>query len=315
VTRARAAAVASDPEVEALAAASLADSESALDAVIAGFFAAGALHSGVLLSPISVLLGGVGEGAFSFDGRPLQPGRGTRRPRGFADPNAIPEAARVAVPTSLSTVLFAHAYGRGRSLRALTAPASALAKRKGAAGRAALLERIGEVGASALLEPIYRRPLLRVGSPSEGGLVTPRDLEPAELVAEPLRERAIDESSFLVSPDYEGEPGRAAAILAIDAQGVFAGLAYRTLERGIRVDELELLAPGTAMPVLRGVPRVSPGTRLGAGFAFGLRLDQRTRATELVFQPNRIGFGELGPEEPRFSLLRDPETRLVATRR
>ena len=314
MTRARAAAIANDPEVEALAAASLVSSGSSLDAVIAGFFAAGALHSGVLMSPVMVLLAGVGEGAFAFDGRPLQPGRGTRRPRGFADPEKIPDAARVAVPTSLATVLFAHAYGRGRSLRALIEPAAALAKKKGAEKRAALLQRIAEVWAAALAEPIYRRPLLRVGSPSEGGLLTPSDLEPAELAAEPLQERTFGDDRWLVPPSVQAEPSRSSAIVAVDAQGVFAGLAYQTLERGVRLDELELLAPLTATPVLRGVPRVLPGARIGSGFAFGLALDQRTRPIELLFQASRSQLDDPS-DGPRISIVRDPDTRLVSSRR
>lgn len=312
--RARAAALASDPEAESAANAVLAAGGGALDAALAGFFVAGAAVPEVLLCPLEVWLAGIGEGARAFDGRPRQPGRGTRRPRGFADVEKIPEASRVGVPASLATLLFAHAYGTGRGLRGLFTPAIQLARRRGALARAALLDRLAAVGAAALLEPAYRRPLLRVGSPSEGGLVTPRDLEPDELVAEALSARRLGDDEWLLGPERQGEGRRAAGVLAVDAHGAFAAVAYRPIERGVPVEELELVAPALASPVLRGVPRVAPGTRLGPGFALALRLDPRQRPHELVFEPNRSVFGADGPDAERLSLTRDPDTRLVAAR-
>jgi gamma-glutamyltranspeptidase/glutathione hydrolase len=308
-------ALSSDAGAEGAADACLAAGGGALEAVIAGFFAAAAVHPGVLLSPVSVLLGGVGEGGHFFDGRPRQPGLGAKRPRGFEDPNAVPAAARVAVPASLTSVLFAHAYARSKSLRSLVEPAAALARRSGAVRRAALLERIAEVGAAALAEPAYRRPLLRLGSASEGGLMTPRDLEPPELRAEPLAERMLAGESFRVVPGNAGSSARAAAVLACDALGVFAALAYRPLEPGIALEELEVLAPDCAVPVLRGVPRVTPGSALGAGFALGLRLDERTRPVELVFDASSGELGEARADAPRLLVRRDPDQRVVTTAR
>jgi len=316
VSRVRAAALASDAQAESVAQACLAGGGGALDAAISGFFGAAGVHPGVLLSPVAVLVAGVGEGGRLFDGRPLQPGRGTRRPRGFADAAAVPDAARVPIPTSLATVSFAHAYAHGRSWRSLVEPAIGLAARNGAPARARFLERIAEVGAGALAEPAYRRPLLRLGSVSDGGLVTPSDLEPPELSAEPLAEQKLGGADWLVAPGKDGaEPQSASAILAVDAQGVFAAVAYRRVELGRVVDELELLVPLLAVPVLRGVPRVSPGTRLGAGFALGLCMDERARPIELAFEPWRSSLGEVTSGSARMAVRRDPETRLASTRR
>jgi hypothetical protein len=316
VTRVRAAALASDAQAESVAQASLAAGGGALDAAISGFFGAAAVHPGVLLSPIAVLVGGVGEGGRLFDGRSLQPGRGTRRPRGFADANAIPDAARVPIPTSIATLSYAHAYAHGRSWRSLVEPAIGLAERNGAPQRARFLERIAEVGAGALADSNYRRPLLRLGSAAEGGLVTPSDLEPPELAAEPLAERKLDGADWLVAPGSGGnETQSASAVLSVDAQGVFAAVAYRRVELGRVVDELELLVPLSAVPVVRGVPRVAPGTRLGSGFALGLCIDERARPIELSFEPWRSSLGEITSGSARLSVRRDPETRLVSTRR
>jgi hypothetical protein len=104
-------------------------------------------------------------------------------------------------------------------------------------------------------------------------------------------------------------------VLAVDPQGVFAAVAYRPLDDGVNIDELELVAPLLAVPVLRGVTRVAPGQRLGSGFALGVRLDERTRPLELAFEPTRVSLGEATLESPRLALRRDPETRLVTPKR
>jgi hypothetical protein len=104
-------------------------------------------------------------------------------------------------------------------------------------------------------------------------------------------------------------------VLAVDTQGVFAAVAYRPLLEGVTIDELELVAPALAVPVLRGVPRVVPGQRLGSGFALGVRLDERTRPLELAFEPTRTSLGAVTPDVSRLGLRRDAETRLVLASR
>ena len=61
------AAVASSPEIEATAEEVLRKGN-ALDAVVAGVFAAAALAPGVLLGPVQILLGGAGAGFLAIDG-------------------------------------------------------------------------------------------------------------------------------------------------------------------------------------------------------------------------------------------------------
>jgi len=314
VSRARALALGTDEVAQAAAAARLADGGGALDAVLAGYFAVGGASGGVLLAPLAILVGGVGQGTRAFDGRPRQPGRGARRPRGFLAEDVVPEAARLAIPGSLPAALVAHAYGTS-SLRSVVQPGIAAAARAGAKERQALLQRIGEVGAAALLEPAYRRGLLRRGGAPEGGLVSPGDFDTAmEGLDHPGTVREIDGARFLV-PAWEPGPGSgsvvpASAVVAIDAHGVCAALAYGTLEDGVWIAELDLLAPKSAIPVMRGVPRTAPGLPLGRPFALGIRLDEQERPVEILAEPGASALGEQ-PVLPRIALRRDPATRLV----
>src|SRR5438270_11397807 len=91
------AAVASSPEVEA-AAEELLRKGNAVDAAVAGVFAACAMAPGVLLGPVQILIGGGGVGLRALDGRVRQPGIGAPRPRGFRDGEEVPDAARVGWP-------------------------------------------------------------------------------------------------------------------------------------------------------------------------------------------------------------------------
>lgn len=314
MSRARALSLATDEVAQGAAAARLADGGGALDAVLAGYFAVGGASGGVLLGPMAVLIGGVGQGTRAFDGHPRQPGRGARRPRGFLSEDAVPEAARVAIPGSLPAALVAHAYATG-SLRSVVQPGISAASRAGAEGRQALLQRIGEVGAAALLEPLYRRGLLRRGGAPEGGVVSPGDFEtPLDGLDRPGTIREIEGARFLVPPweagPGSGPPGQAGAIVAIDAHGVCAALAYGLVDDGVWIEELDLLAPKSAVPVMRGVPRVTPGVALGTPFALGIRLDEQDRPVEVIAEPGAPALGAQ-PTHPRLALRRDPTTRLV----
>ena len=71
--RLRALAISNDPIAEEAALAQLSQGGSAVGAVLAGFFAAAGGYSGVLLSPLTVLVAGIGTGGRAFDGRLRQP--------------------------------------------------------------------------------------------------------------------------------------------------------------------------------------------------------------------------------------------------
>jgi gamma-glutamyltranspeptidase/glutathione hydrolase len=73
--RLRALARSNDPVCEAAAGVELAKGGTAIDAVLAGYFAAAGAYPGVLLGPVTLLLGGTGSGDRAFDGRVGQPGK------------------------------------------------------------------------------------------------------------------------------------------------------------------------------------------------------------------------------------------------
>lgn len=319
--RARAAAVASDSVADAAASEILAAGGGALDAVLAGFFAAGGHQPGVLLGPVSILVAGIGQGARAFDGRVRQPGLGTKRPRGFVAGEPVPEAARVGAPAALASALIAHAYSGGSSLRSLVRSGIIAAERANAPERARLLERVAQVGASALSEAAYRRGLLRVASASEGGLLTVRDLEPPEGVDVPAAEQLSGSGGWILAPwAAENLPrpdllGQGAAVAAVDVHGMLAAALYRIPGEGIWIEELQLLAPLLATPVHRGVPRVTPGTCLGAPAPAAIRWEEGHGPLELAVEPESARLDVSAPANGRWTLRRNPATRWVESQK
>ena len=67
--RLRSLARSNDPLCEAAAGDELAKGGSAVDAVLSGYFAAAGAYPGVLLGPVTLLIGGTGSGDRAFDGR------------------------------------------------------------------------------------------------------------------------------------------------------------------------------------------------------------------------------------------------------
>lgn len=166
------AAVASAPEVEHVAEEVLGRGN-AVDAVVAGVFAACALSPGVLLGPVQILVGGAGAGFLALDGRVRQPGIGAPRPRGFMSAEEIPDAARVGVPWLPATMSVAIATMGMATFNQVLSPAVALAK---GTPRAEVLKRIASRGPRALEEgPLGGELLAAAGRPS-GGLLTTDDL-------------------------------------------------------------------------------------------------------------------------------------------
>lgn len=293
--RVRADALASDPGVEPVVREVLLRSSSAVSAVVAGFFYAAGAHDDVLLSPTVLLVAGVGSGARAFDGRLRQPGVGAKRPRGFLETDTVPLAARVALPTTVPALSLALAYQGKGSLTGLVRPGVNAAEAAGKPSRAAVLERIGAVGAQALGESAFAQPFLHVASPSEGGLLTQADFSagPEDLSVSALPQP--HESGMTLVPPFDAPIsldaafGTGEAIVAIDALGVFAALSYRRLGDGLRVDALELVAPVAAAPVLRGHPRVRPGSRLLSPAPLGVRATEAGTPTEVLAAPRAPG--------------------------
>ncbi|MEA2751320.1 MAG: gamma-glutamyltranspeptidase / glutathione hydrolase [Myxococcales bacterium] len=166
------AAVASSPEVEA-AAEELLRKGNAVDAAVAGVFAACALSPGVLLGPVQILIGGGGVGLRALDGRIRQPGIGAPRPRGFQSDEEVPDAAKVGVPWLPATLSVAVATAGTATFAQVLAPALALAK---GSPRHDVLAKIASRGPRAVEErPLGAELLALCGRPA-GGLLTSDDL-------------------------------------------------------------------------------------------------------------------------------------------
>jgi hypothetical protein len=148
-------------------------------------------------------------------------------------------------------------------------------------------------------------------------LVTPSDLEPPPDVDVTASELVIEDDRWLTAPWASSKSagslvGRGAGICAADAHGVLAALSYRTVDSGAWLEELGLLAHLSAVPVLRGVPRLAPGTRLDAPFPAALRVDSTARPIEIVIEPESSELNPMQTRAPRFGMRRDPSSRLVS---
>jgi gamma-glutamyltranspeptidase/glutathione hydrolase len=290
---ARSLAIADDPVASEAAEDVLLSGGSALGAVTAGFFAAAGAHSGVLLSPVSLLAAGGGIGARAFDGRCRQPGVGTKRPRGFKESESIPQAARVAVPAALTAVIVALAYDEQARVGRVVRTAIRRARDSGAEGRAEVFERVRAVGAGAVSEGFFTRALLHVAGEAAGGLITASDLRSVTDVDVAASTHDEVGARWVVTPWAFAEGtetvaetlGTGHAIVAVDVRGLFAVLSYRRVMNGVSIDELELEAPPIAVPVLRGVTRVGPGQPLPAPAPIAIRIGPDGAPIEALAAP------------------------------
>jgi hypothetical protein len=320
--KARAAAISNDPVAEEAAQDYLLAAGSATGAVLAGFFASAGAYSGVLLGPVSILVAGTGAGARAFDGRMRQPGLGTKRPRGFKPEESVPEAARVAVPTSFVAALVAAAYDGSQKVSSILKSGVSRAQRAGAESRASVLKLIRSVGAGAISDTSFVRPMLRSAGLSQGGLLTPADFGAVPDLDREAATRKLAGSS-LIEPPWAGDPGEVDlgeigigfAVIAVDVRGTFAALSYRRSTDGFLLEDLELEAPLGAVPVLRGVTRIAPGARLPAPAPIAVR-SADGELDQVIAAPAATVLAKADISQPPLSLRRDPSTLEVeATRR
>jgi hypothetical protein len=298
--RLRALSRSNDSVCDVAAAGELARGGSAIDAALAGYFAAAGAYPGVLLGAVTLLLGGVGSGDRAFDGRVRQPGRNAKRPRGSLEGQTPPEAARVGVPCSVPALAVALGYGAQSTLARLVQPGVALARECGAERRARVLERVGEVGVLALSESELSLALVRAFGAPSGGALTPADFAaPAAGLDVAARRVERDGAQLLTAPWAESAAGsllRGVAVCAVDVNGLFAAAVLEAEPVGVLVEELELVAPLLATPTLRGVPRVAPGTPLPSAAPIAIELDSSGAPAAVwcapaIAQPAARGFG------------------------
>jgi len=263
------AAVASSPEVEA-AAEELFRRGNAVDAAVAGVFAACALALGVLLGPVQILIGGGGVGLRALDGRVRQPGIGAPRPRGFQGDEEVPDAAKVGVPWLPATLSVAVATAGTATFAQVLAPALALAK---GSPRHEVLAKIAARGPRAVEErPLGAELLALCGRPA-GGLLTSDDLSSQRPEVLAASRRSVDGAARVTvalpwANDDGGMPAppagqvvvaTARAVACVDRFGAFAIACWDEGIDGLTIADLGLRAPFFAEPVMRGATRVRPG--------------------------------------------------------
>ncbi len=315
----RAAAIANDRIAEEAARDFLAQGGSAVGAALCGFFTSAGGFAGVLLGPVSVLVAGVGAGVRVFDGRLRQPGVGRKRPRGVRAEESVPDAARVGIPVGVAAALVAHAYDGSQKLGSVLKPGIRQATRSGADSRAALLGRIRAVGAAALTEGEFVRAMLRVAGPSQGGMLTPADFSAVpdidqDAAARMLGDTEVREPGWAMDerePVAGSDLGIGYAVCAVDVRGVFAAICYRRVTDGFPLEELELEAPLGAVPVERGVPRVSPGERLPTPAPIAVVCDAAGAPVEVIAAPAARRLEPEHLDTPPLRLRRAADERVV----
>ena len=317
----------------------LLDEGSAVGAVLAGFFADAGMRAGVLLGPLIVIIAGVGTGVRVFDGRLRQPGLGTKRTRGFTDRAAIPLAARVAAPHAIAAAVVAHAYDRSGSFAEVVKRGVRVARDTGAEARAQVLLGVQSQGARFLSSPQASRSLMHVAGVSEEGLLTQADLTAVadlDTMARPhpalpgwsevpwavADERSLNTESsaasgslgsneaVLLRQNAYDAAGATMILCAVDARGVFAGAVYQCAQDGVVFEELGLVAPMSAVPVLRGVPRLAPGSCLPAPVALAIQTDRGVPMC-IVGDSTANYITPAIVNAPEFRIQRPTESRLV----
>ena len=265
---------ASDEVAQEFAERAALDGASALQCALSGYFAAAGAHPGVLLGPLTVLLFGFGARRV-FDGRVRQPGLGAKRPRGFTTGQEVAEAARVGVMCSPIAAFVALSYDTQSSRSQVTKAGESLAKKAGAPRRAQLLAALSRLGASAFTTELIR-PVLREAGLAEGGLVTAQDFARVPAVDQPCSISQAPSGTRLGVP-WLGPSDPQQSVCTLDARGNAVCLCYERSEDGLPIADWDLLAPPRAVPVMRGVPRVTPGEPLPAPARLAIELDDSGR--------------------------------------
>lgn len=274
----------SDRRVTQIAETLLQKGASATDVCVASFLAASAFDPGMLLGPVFMLVAGTGIGVHGYDGAVVQPGRGAPRPRGFREQDAIPAGAYVGAPSGLHTLVAAHAQHGRLTLSELAAPAVRAANAAGAQQRAASLRKVSEMGALMLRSPTVLSALLEAAGRVNGGNLTEEDI--AELKAGSHQPNATDR---FVVPSFDNVvspvvPLRPFVACVCDIHNGFGVLHAASDMAGIEIPELELVAPRLAVPVRRGVSRITPGQLLRIPAPVGILRDNEVPWAAVGFE-------------------------------
>jgi hypothetical protein len=119
----------------------------------------------------------------------------------------------------------------------------------------------------------------------------------------------LNEAVLLRRNTYDAA-GATMILCAVDARGLFAGAVYQCAQDGVVFEELGLVAPMSAVPVLRGVPRLAPGSCLPAPVALAIQTD-RGVPTCIVGDSTASHITPAIVNAPEFRIQRPTESRVV----
>ena len=116
-----------------------------------------------------------------------------------------------------------------------------------------------------------------------------------------------------MSGDASSSTGSLLMVLAaVDNRGVFAGAAYSWTSNGIAIEELDLEAPASAMPVMRGVTRIAPGCPIPSFVPIAIQVSAG-RPVAIVCDPRGQRLDADAIARAQIRITRDPNTRIVTT--
>ena len=232
----------------------------AVDAVCTGLLLACAQDASVAMGSVSVVVAGFGMAPRLLDGRVLEPGNLARRPRGYRSDEAVPSAAYVAAPRLFATVAAALTLAGRRTFAAAASPAVSAC---GNPARKVVLEAFSALGAALFQRRGLADELFAAAGPGAGGALAPADLEVAAPSPVALAARCDEAFAAPVLGPCAFEDSAVEWIGARDGAGLVCLASFERAAEGHELSGLGLVAPRVAVPVRRGIPRVTPTTALG----------------------------------------------------
>jgi len=252
------------PEAQEAADECLKEGGTALDAALAAYFATAGATTWGLFAPVTILVAGHGTGVRAIDGRARQPGQGIDRPVRYNDEEAVPPFAWAAAPATAAAISLAASMFGSQTLTSLARIGARIARKHGAKARATQIERLGASKAWVMQDKSLLAEIAERVPRFEGAL-----LQPADLAIEGAEVLACDPTEFMANQpvsrppwhDPQG-PVRARALHLASDRGTLAGVVSEAPVRFIPLFDGEVDLPGLAVPMLKGVPRLRPGSPL-----------------------------------------------------
>lgn len=268
---------------------------SAVDAVLAAYFAFAGATSWGLLAPVSILLAGSGSGIRAIDGRARQPGQGIERPIRYDNRESAPLIARASAPATVAAIGTAATMFGQETLSSLALNGARIARKLGARKRAELITRIGSAKSWMLQDRSFLHEIAERVPRFEGALLQPSDLAigntevapceashslagsqaalfpwhdpsaPAPLPTTPLPstvELLAEGVELDTSSHFLGLSGSFRLLTLVTERGSLAALLLQQPEHTIALFDGEVDLPVLGQPVLKGVPRLRPGSPL-----------------------------------------------------